>query len=1044
MPPRPLTFALLLCCAGALIAQAPRIAIEPPTKKRPLTLSGETPADTQTIVESSGDLTEWSPAFVSEEEQWTLLTGTDGQVGAHFYRLRNPPLSNFGEDPAWTHSLQLPGRADPATLPAFFNTDSEIYFAKFTIFLDDLLRVYFQDSASYLFHYEFAVDKLSPFAGMDREQFDRATLRRKGQVAIVGAVLVDPATKEYGIQFEGFDSYPPQWVAFMYKLVDSALAKTPDHRGFYMPSRHQRDSAEAASEWLAQQGINVSGTGRWTNTSNCYAPGWALGRLKFVPAEDVEDAFASGELTASDILLTDEVPAELPYLAGILSLAPATPNSHVALLAQSYGVPFLYLGNLQEVERTLDLVGQDVLVATTLSQVCGSGIIVAAEDAIAPEAQALLKDFKTADPIAIPAKTSFGAISADVATLTPGDIVHFGGKAANFGFLLREIPDNTRPFAVAFSFDLWDGYLDQEIEAGVSLRDWIASKLNHYTWPIADVAALKADLKAIRDKIDDEADFSPEQRIQILDALSGFDTDRPIRFRSSTNVEDSELFSGAGLYDSKTGCLADELDDDEDGPSQCDPGDPEEDGVFKSMRKVFASFYNDNAFMERLRVQVDEADAGMAILAHYSYPDEIEMANGVIVYRQWEKNWATVEVVSQPGAESVTNPEPGSVPEVASVYSSGQVYIQQQAALLRPGIPSVLEDNEYRQLRQQVEAVVEAYKQFHNIGDEEAFVLDFEYKKITPGRLEIKQVRRIPQKENRAQPIAFIGGPSRFSIYTAEANEVMTYHYLKSVMDVTFSPAYDLSSRFSDEPLIDSVKWTRVRNGKVETHTGDLLELFGASYSVEEGVGYYRWTENWDGEEITFELAHAFIPPPYDLRGPFIFGSETALELTVTFERPRFVEFDLGYPPGDELEAVYKKSFSTRFGPGAVETLPSDAVKVQFAGVYDDVTVEPAFYRPADPVGPTAGYTWLLLQWIETRISGLTSSPIILRNGFGQTQVQEHHNFGAHYVFEPRLDPGVPEALLEELEALDIMQIYLSQPLKFVGFDGEIRDAPSD
>ena len=102
-----------------------------------------------------------------------------------------------------------------------------------------------------------------------------------------------------------------------------------------------------------------------------------------------------------------------------------------------------------------------------------------------------------------------------------------------------------------------------------------------------------------------------------------------MRIRSSTNVEDSEEFSGAGLYDSYSGCLADEFDVDEIGPSLCDPNEPNERGVFRAIRRVFASFYNQNAFLERIRYSVNESEVGMALLAHHSFPDEIELANGV-------------------------------------------------------------------------------------------------------------------------------------------------------------------------------------------------------------------------------------------------------------------------------------------------------------------------------------------------------------------------------------------------------------------------------
>ena len=74
-----------------------------------------------------------------------------------------------------------------------------------------------------------------------------------------------------------------------------------------------------------------------------------------------------------------------------------------------------------------------------------------------------------------------------------------------------------------------------------------------------------------------------EQQEKIAQALLGqFNPQRKIRFRSSTNVEDSEQFVGAGLYDSYSGCLADERDTDATGPSACDAAEPKERGVFRA------------------------------------------------------------------------------------------------------------------------------------------------------------------------------------------------------------------------------------------------------------------------------------------------------------------------------------------------------------------------------------------------------------------------------------------------------------------------------
>src|SRR5690606_15087424 len=109
-----------------------------------------------------------------------------------------------------------------------------------------------------------------------------------------------------------------------------------------------------------------------------------------------------------------------------------------------------------------------------------------------------------------------------------------------------------------------------------------------------------------------------------------------------------------------SGCLADDVDSDTQGPSICEPEESNERGVFRAIRKVYASFYNDNAFLERLRHGVNESDVGMAILVHYSSPDPTEMANGVATVsftKQSEEHYITADMVTQKGAVSVTNPD---------------------------------------------------------------------------------------------------------------------------------------------------------------------------------------------------------------------------------------------------------------------------------------------------------------------------------------------------------------------------------------------------
>jgi len=57
---------------------------------------------------------------------------------------------------------------------------------------------------------------------------------------------------------------------------------------------------------------------------------------------------------------------------------------------------------------------------------------------------------------------------------------------------------------------------------------------------------------------------------------------------------------------------------------------------------------------------------------------------------------------------------------------------------------------------------------------------------------------------------------------------------------------------------------------------------------------------------------------------------------------------------------------------------------------------------------------------METRITGLTTQTIVLTNSYSQTLGLPHLGAARHFLFEPRLEPGVAPTILAELAAQDI------------------------
>jgi len=161
---------------------------------------------------------------------------------------------------------------------------------------------------------------------------------------------------------------------------------------------------------------------------------------------------------------------------------------------------------------------------------------------------------------------------------------------------------------------------------------------------------------------------------------------------------------------------------------------------------VFASFYNENAYLERLRHGIDEETVAMGILVHHSFPDELELANGVATLDIRKPSagdrTVTTTLVTQLGAVSVTNPDTAVFPEIV-VVSEGLLELQNRSSLL-PVDQTVMDwEGNYRELARLLDLAARVYEEAFPTKDR--LLLDFEYKKMAPGELVVKQIRVIPQ-----------------------------------------------------------------------------------------------------------------------------------------------------------------------------------------------------------------------------------------------------------------------------------------------------------
>lgn len=1096
---------------------------------------------------------------------------------------------------------------------------------KFTILLPpyDPNVVYFQDSRRYVFHYNFAAENLDPFLGLTSQQFNAVTLSAQNQQAVLGTVVLPPLSgpgqakfPQYGIQFVRQEPYDREQIRAMFRLVQANIAAPPDVQAFYFPTYEQQAVAQANRDWFESQGIPLGSAAQWAEGNVCYSQGWALGTLKFFPAGTVDAAYQAGLLGPQDILLTDGIPAELPFLAGIVSLVPSTPNSHVAILARTQAVPFVFLALAADADRARQLVGHRIVFSAyddgygvlDTRLIDTDGVL---DDALADE---ILK-LKLPKPLAITPMTPYGALGAATGGLRPADVRYVGGKAANFGILTEAIPENS-PRAIGLTFDLWNAFLDQPLTAaaapivlgpgehilfwadgdesqgptharfrldrggeaialydadgatlidaivfgpqqadvsygravdgshtwqflpeptpgranapdppvsgaglvinefmadnertlrdpdepgqypdwielynasdevitlngmyltddvneptkwqiapvvtGLTLRDEIAYRLAPYqAYPPADMPGLAATLASVRSLFTTAqvTEFSDELRAGVLATLVnpdyGFDPNALLRFRSSTNVEDSADYTGAGLYDSFSGCLADDLDGDNDGPSACDPNRDAERSVFDAIRQVFASFYNDNAYLERRRRRVDETLVGMAVLVHHSFPDPWELANGVATVEIRDDGGnSTITLVTQQGAVSVTNPADASIPEevVVTILPSGSIVparLTRPSSLIPLGGTVMTWRDDYATL---TDLLLRVSDTFGQTTGKTAYTLDLEYKKVAPGDrtlpaggLVVKQVREVPSPDRTPSIIPFLlNVPLDLEVYPGEfellgPTDAFADHRLKSRWKLA-ARNMALDPNALSEGLYTTLRLEYVDDNQIRTLDESLDLLPAASHTFGEDQALDDWRLSDLANPRDYRLRTTEIPTavsaaenpiflPADL-GSYAFNLPyKCLTLDVEYDNPVPSWHQRLWPT--DLPSGLRTTTKNRvylWSPPAPE--PGDVFKERTFSA-DGVTIRTSFYFPPPPKGypDWSAHTAPLKRWDRTLIEGLTSAPIVLTGYYAQTFRPEHHNLIETFLFEPRLEPNLSATTRAELEALNVRLIHLT------------------
>jgi hypothetical protein len=506
-----------------------------------------------------------------------------------------------------------------------------------------------------------------------------------------------------------------------------------------------------------------------------YTPGLAAGRLFLLHGKDLRTA----DLPPNAIVVLDEIPDELPPVAAILTGVPQTPQAHLNLLAAARGTPNGYVGGIANDAVLKALAAAKVPVVMELS---GSGFRYKPWTDVAldrweslrrqPPPESAPRSSQTLPDVMFLGDDPTLTGPQAVATLVPA----IGGKAAGIAALLNQPGINApwRPMALTvngFAQHLAplqktlkalmesDEFHDararllllegeqaffKQYHGDAEARQWLAEfRTVRHDGAIDHLLARNGVQTLIQETAIDPRWLAGVTR-KFEERFGTLADDQPLRFRSSSTAEDVEGFNAAGVYSSHSGYLfAARL-----------IGEQQKATVARAIRRVWASYWSLNAWAERDRAGVPQLQPRMAVLVEPSFPDAMEVANGVALFALGldaeGRPTAEMTLNVQPGALSVTNPPPGVhvVPEIDRVTAAGHVQ-RVQKATTQP--QPILDDAQLRHMHEALQTLSTAWRDARNakLADNQKALtvqLDLEFRLVADGWPKLRDGTNLPRR----------------------------------------------------------------------------------------------------------------------------------------------------------------------------------------------------------------------------------------------------------------------------------------------------------
>lgn len=450
----------------------------------------------------------------------------------------------------------------------------------FVIDRKDNDKIYYVNTQRFSFHRDFVN---ATYLSLERgQEFFENNYLKPNRRFIMGTLAYQTPVKRWTFEFWEGDLIPAEQIKLTYDIISKTFYEPV---AFKPNSLRQEEASAALNEMprLLQRDISKEQEYQALNMAK------GLGRIHIIDKldEHVEIGF-------NEILVLNEVPIQLPPVAGIITSKPSTPLSHINLLAKGWGVPNAYIKNAGELLKQYDgwWVSFDTrfdhyeIKRADINQLRQYQLRIASlQNVMKPRADLAVKRL------------------ASLSEQRASDTIAYGGKSANLGEVMRaRLPG----IAVPGGFSLPFYYYDQFIKEN-KLDDAIFEMMNDQRF-VHDPAYRRERLTAMRERIQ-KGTINDALRAEVLRRVHAEYAGKGLFVRSSSNSEDLPNFSGAGLYTTVPNVKTDEQ-------------------LVEAIKTVWASLWNFEAYEARERRLIDHSKIYMAVLIQEGINSE---SSGVMI-----------------------------------------------------------------------------------------------------------------------------------------------------------------------------------------------------------------------------------------------------------------------------------------------------------------------------------------------------------------------------------------------------------------------------